>query len=159
MTVTGSNDLLKLPGMFQEGKEMLAKISDLLEQERSAITANDLTALESVIEEKKTALTQFAQQKATWSQLISSHASSVEEFFAVLPPQAANMLRPHWEALESQMSRMQDLNERNSQIVATRNRQVSQLISVMKGHRPSSQLYTDGGSRNNYGAQSRIGKA
>lgn len=159
MTVTGSNDLLKLPGMFQEGKEMLAKISDLLEQERSAITANDLTALESVIEEKKTALTQFAQQKATWSQLISSHASSVEEFFAVLPPQAANMLRPHWEALESKMSRMQDLNERNSQIVATRNRQVSQLVSVMKGHRPSSQLYTDGGSRNNYGAQSRIGKA
>lgn len=159
MTVTSSNDLLKLPGMFQEGKETLANISDLLEQERAAITANDLTSLESVIEEKKTVLTQFAQQKAAWSQLISSHALSVEEFFTVLPPQAANMLRPHWEALESQMSRMQDLNERNSQIVATRNRQVSQLISVMKGHRPSSQLYTDGGSRNNYGAQSRIGKA
>lgn len=159
MTVTSSNDLLKLPGMFKEGKETLAKISALLEQERVAITANDLAQLESVIEEKKTVLTQFAQQKATWSQLISSHALSVEEFFTVLPRQAANMLRPHWDALESQMSRVQDLNERNSQIIGTRNRQVSQLISALKGHRPSSQLYTDGGSRNNYGAQSRIGKA
>lgn len=160
MTATAnSNDLLKLPTMFQEGRETLEVIKELLNQERDAITSNDLKRLEAVIADKKEAVIQFANIQANWSQLISSHAESADEFFAGLPEQACNLLRPHWEQLETSMQAVQQVNERNGQIVGMRNRQVTELLSALQGQRPSSQLYTDGGSRNNYGAQSRIGKA
>jgi len=159
MTVANPNDLLSLPKRFQDGITSLEEIADLLEQEKDAIVANDLDKLKSALEEKKTALIQFAEKQREWSQIISAHGNSVDEFFAALPPQAANMLRPHWDELEKRLQRISELNERNGQIVGTRNRQITQLLSELQGHRPSSQLYTDGGSRNNYGAQSRLGKA
>lgn len=159
MTVANPNDLLSLPKRFQNGVSSLEAIADLLEQEKDAIVANDLDKLKAVLEEKKTALIQFAEQQREWSQIISAHGRSIDEFFAALPPQAANMLRPHWDELDKCLQRINALNERNGNVVGTRNRQVSQLLSILQGHRPSSQLYTDGGSRNNYGAQSRLGKA
>ena len=160
MTVTAnSNDLLKLPKMFREGIDILEEIKKLLDQERNAIASNDLKHLEAIIAEKKEAAIQFANIQANWSQLISSHAKTADAFFETLPEQARALLRPHWEQLEATLKSVQEVNERNGQIVGMRNRQVTELLSALQGHRPSSQLYTDGGSRNNYGAQSRIGKA
>lgn len=158
-TTANHNDLLKLPGMFREGIDVLGEIKRLLDQEREAVTSNDLKQLESVIADKKAAVIQFAQCQANWSQLISGHATSADGFFDCLPEQARALLRPHWEQLETALQAVQDANERNGQIIGMRNRQVTQLLSALQGHRPASQLYTDGGSRNNYGAQSRIGKA
>jgi len=159
MSANNLNDLLSLPKKFEQGLSALDSVATLLEQEREAIVANDLEQLKSVIAEKKTVLTEFATQQHEWSQIISAQGASVDEFFAALPVQAANMLRPHWDKLEQRLGEIQRLNERNGQVVGSRNRQVSQLLSALQGHRPATQLYTDGGSRNNYGAQSRLGKA
>ncbi|MCV6589884.1 MAG: flagellar protein FlgN [Marinobacterium sp.] len=159
MTAHKSNDLLQLPQLFQKGIGTLSRINELLEQEREAIVCNDVAQLESIVSDKRTVLTDFAVQKNAWTQLISTHASSPEDFFESLPVQAFNLLRPHWNALEEKLQEIQQLNERNAQIIAVRNRQVEQLLSTLKGHRINSQLYSDGGSHHNYGAQSRIGKA
>jgi len=156
---TNSAELARLPELLKQGNETLQVVLDLLDQEQDAITAHDLSRLEHVVNEKKQALSNFAATKEQWSRLISSRAKTLEDFFDGLPGNARALLEPHWQALEAQHEAVQRANARNSQLVNARHSQVSQLVSILKGHKPSSQLYTDGGMRNNYGAQSRIGKA
>lgn len=152
-------NLAELPALLRRGCSYLQQLNALLDQEREALTQSSTTELERIMNDKQALLGQFEQCKQQWSQLISSHASSIDDLFAQLPDVLRQHLQPLWQELEQLNQQVQRANQRNGQIVNGRQRQVSQLLSLMQGQRQQDQLYTDAGNSNNYRAQSRLGKA
>lgn len=153
------NNLNQFIPLLKDGLSYLKQLHKLLEDEQKAIIDNDLEQLELVIGQKRTSLGEFFKCKDEWSRIISSRGHSVEQFINSLPPSAADIVKTSWQQLEDENRVLQELNTRNSNLVNTKSRQVVELLSILKGHQTNQQLYTGIGDRNNYQAQSRLGKA
>ncbi|MBY4675913.1 flagella synthesis protein FlgN [Marinobacterium arenosum] len=152
-------NLTELPALLRQGCSYLQQLSDLLDRERDVLTKPDNAELERIMADKQTLLGQFDPCKQQWSQLISSHAASIDDFFTLLPDALKQHLLPLWQELERLNQQVKQANQRNGQIANGRQRQLGQLLSLMQGQRKQDQLYTDGGNSNNYRAQNRLGKA
>lgn len=154
-----TNDITQLVPLLKNGISHLQQLNKLLQEEVDAITGNDLEQLELVISRKKSALIEFAKCKDEWSRIISSRGHSVEEFSSSLPQAAREIILNTWAILEQENETLQKANQRNSSLVASRSRQLGHLLSALKGHQVKHQLYSGEGDRNNYQAQSSLGKA
>jgi flagella synthesis protein FlgN len=120
----------------------------LLEQERDALKARDLTALEDVIQNKSANLQhleQSAKQRSIWLALLRTCKPQVEQT---------------WGELKDLLRECQEQNEINGKLLA-RNQQVfSRLLSIVRGQDDDSgPLYTAKGGRGAGSGLQKLGEA
>jgi flagella synthesis protein FlgN len=135
----------------------------LLEQERDALKARDLTALEDVIQNKSANLQhleQSAKQRSIWVASQKQPKDSVEDTWLALLRTCKPQVEQTWGELKDLLRECQEQNEINGKLLA-RNQQVfSRLLSIVRGQDDDSgPLYTAKGGRGAGSGLQKLGEA
>lgn len=134
----------------------------LLEQERDALKARDLTALEDIIQNKSANLLhleQSAKQRSVWAASLKQPKDSVEDTWLALLRTCKPQVEQTWSELKELLRECQEQNEINGKLLA-RNQQVfSRLLSIVRGQDESGPLYTAKGGRGAGSSVQKLGEA
>jgi flagellar biosynthesis/type III secretory pathway chaperone len=138
-----------------------------LQDERAALKGTDAQALDRAGGAKVTALTRFEQLEQERRLMCQGHADRVafEQLIDALDRQASLQspefsmrpdatLRAKWQQLLELTSRCRDANETNGLIVSHRQKQIRQLLSVLRGT-GGAETYGPSGARSSTAAGAR----
>ncbi|MCW8884660.1 MAG: flagellar protein FlgN [Motiliproteus sp.] len=150
--------------LISKGNQQLVALCDLCERERAAIEAHSAEQLKAVVNDKKTVLLQITENISQRNQILADGGFSADEtgfngFTSSLNKPEAVAIQKAWSKLAEQLKQVAKLNERNEKIVQRSQKNMAQLLGILQGHSTKTTLYNQAGSKGNYSAQNRLGKA
>lgn len=150
--------------LTRQGCLLFVDLQKTLEQEQSALQQRDLDALKQNTHTKHQLLVDIeANIRERNSVLVQAGFTPSEkgfdEFVNILPQIKREALMTDWHQLQKLLMDVRTASKRNEQILVRSKQNVDQLLSLLQGQQSSNVLYDTGGSKGNYAAQRRIGKA
>ncbi|HEU4669931.1 MAG TPA: flagellar protein FlgN [Dyella sp.] len=116
-----------LSTVLDDMQQALAELAGVLEDERTALLAADVAALDAAGSRKQALVHSLEQLDAERLQLGRTE------------PRAAQALEPRWQSLLPVLSSCRDMNQRNGQLVGQRLGSIRRALSILTGQD------TDGG--------------
>jgi flagella synthesis protein FlgN len=123
-----------LSAVLDDMQNALAELAGVLEDERAALLAGDVAALDAA-GTRKQALMRALEQLDTERLQLGRNA-----------PQAAAALEARWQALLPTLRSCRDMNQRNGQVVGQRLASVRRALSILTGREPDDGVYGRRGS-------------
>ncbi|MFW1676698.1 flagella synthesis protein FlgN [Pontibacter sp. JAM-7] len=153
-----------MTALLQEGIKLLQTLDQVYDAELEILSQQDLDALSDITQRKTSLLTEFQQFRVKRTELLSSYGiNSPINGYRLPESEPASSLQPELSQavteLENQLQQMQRKNTRNETVISRSQRNVQQLLAIIRGQRQEDKLYDQSGSAGLYKAQSRIGKA
>ena len=149
--------------LIEKGSELLATLCHLSDQEKNAIEQQSADQLQRVVADKRLALQALAENTDQRNQILREAGCScdqlgIEQFFTSLPPSQTEPLRSAWGRMSATLQRAAELNRRNEQIVSRSQKNLEQLLAILRGQTAKTTIYDQAGLKN-YSARSTLGKA
>lgn len=149
--------------LIEKGSEHLATLCRLSDLEKQAIERQSADELQSVVMDKRQALQALAENTDERNQLLQQAGFSCDQngiatWFDSLPASQSQPLRQAWQQLTDNLQHAAELNRRNEQIVSRNQKNLEQLLSILRGHNTKTTIYDQAGLKN-YSARSTLGKA
>lgn len=162
--MTGLPSLDQLNALTRQGIGFLTTLNQLLDAELDALEQRDIEQLQTLVQQKTDALQQLEANNQHRNQLfidagITPDKAGLQQFTQQLPPPQAEQFKALWSELEQILKAVNEKNQRNELIINRNSRNLEQLLSILRGQNQKNTLYNQTGSKGNYSAQSRIGKA
>lgn len=150
--------------LTRQGCLLFIDLQNTLEQEQLVLQQRDLEALKQNTHTKHQLLLNIeANIRERNSVLVQAgfapSESGFKEFIQLMQEAKRNELMEDWNQLQKLLMDVRTASKRNEQILVRSKQNVDQLLSLLQGHQSSNVLYDTGGSKGNYAAQRRIGKA
>lgn len=123
-----------LGAVLDDMQAALAELAGVLEDERTALLAGDVTALDTAGTRKQALMRTLEQLDAERVQLGRN------------APQAAVALEARWQAMLPMLRSCRDMNQRNGQVVGQRLASVRRALSILTGREPDDGVYGRRGS-------------
>lgn len=123
-----------LSAVLDDMQNALAELAGVLEDERAALLAGDVAALDTAGARKQTLMRSLEQLDAERVQLGRN------------APQIAAALEARWQAMLPTLRSCRDMNQRNGQVVGQRLASVRRALSILTGREPDSDVYGRRGS-------------
>ncbi|EXJ09519.1 MULTISPECIES: flagella synthesis protein FlgN [Nitrincola] len=147
-----------------EGVELFEKLHQLLEEELSIIVSRDLDALNDMTQRKHQVLREIESSILERNQSLTllgftPSEDGFKQLCSTLPSPERSALIGNWTQLTELLREIRLANERNEQVVSRNKANVEQLLNLLQGQHTTNSLYDQQGSKGNYSAQRRIGKA
>jgi len=149
--------------LIEKGSELLATLCRLSEQEKIAIEQQSADALQAVVTEKRLALQALAENTDERNQFLRDNGFScdqegIERLITSLPANQSRVVDAVWQTLAERLQQAVSLNQRNEQIVSRSQKNLTQLLAILRGQSAKTTLYDQAGLKN-YSARSTLGKA
>lgn len=149
--------------LIKQGSSQLETLCALSDAEKAAIEAHSAEQLQSVVDKKRQVLSDFADNVNARNQILvaqglSPDTQGFEGFLAGLPPPQRELIGKSWQALEARLKQAAALNERNERIVMRSQKNLDQLLRIIRGQDAKTSIYSSAGLRN-YSPQNTLGKA
>lgn len=150
--------------LVQQGIQQLDALCLVSDEEKAAIEAHQPEQLIAVIERKRDLLGDFADNVNARNQLLHQQgflpdAEGLQHFLSQLGGAEQKAITDAWRRLERRLAEAARLNERNEQIVLRSQKNLDQLLRILRGQDARTSLYTGAGIKGNYSAQNTLGKA
>ncbi|WP_207062396.1 flagella synthesis protein FlgN [Motiliproteus sp. SC1-56] len=150
--------------LIQKGTQQLGALCSLCDEEKAAIEAHSAEELISIIERKRALLADFADNVNARNQMLAEQGLSpdpkgVSSLLERLAGGERKAVADAWSRLEQALKEAARLNERNEQIVLRSQKNLDQLLRIIRGQDVRTSLYNDAGIKGNYSAQNTLGKA
>lgn len=141
--------------------EACTRLTELLEQEFSALNERRLEELQELLNKKQPILDSLAQNASLRSQILQQHGQSADaEGFAAFAGRSnlsANLQSSH-QRLHELMEQCQTANLRNGRLIRTNQLSVGNALSILRGNDGPS-LYDSSGSTAHKGMQRSFTRA
>lgn len=162
--MTNLPPLDQLNALTRQGIGFLTTLNQLLDAEFSALQERDIEQLQALVQQKTEALQQLEANNQQRNQLfvnagISPNKDGLQQFTQQLPAAHADQFRELWSELEQILKTVNEKNQRNELVITRNNRNLEQLLSILRGQNQKNTLYNQSGDKGNYSAQNRLGKA
>lgn len=108
----------------------VARLRELLLEERSALGQRDLAALERLVQQKLACLQQLEAHERERRELIAQ--SGAPDWPGLLQALDAAVARD-WESLRTQLAALAELNATNEKIVSRTRRSTARLLALLRG--------------------------
>ncbi len=150
--------------LTRQGCLLFEDLQKVLEQEQLVLQQRDLEALKQNTQTKHQLLvnieTNIRERNSILVQCgLAPSETGFDEFTQQMPEPMRKKLLSDWHQLQKLLQDVRSASQRNEQILIRSKQNVDQLLSLLQGHQSSNVLYDPGGSKGNYSAQRRIGKA
>ena len=150
--------------LTRQGCLLFIDLQKTLEDEQLVLQQRDLEALKQNTQTKHKLLldieTNIRERNSVLVQAgFSPSEKGFDDFMQTMPANKQAELRTDWHQLQKLLMDVRTASKRNEQILVRSKQNVDQLLSFLQGHQSSNVLYDPGGSKGNYAAQRRIGKA
>ncbi len=147
-----------------QGTQILSALCQLLEEEKTVLSAFSATALEDLVARKNSKILAFEANIDARNTLIatlgySPDLAGIEALRSTLPERQASLIGQAWDNLAAQLKHASALNKRNERIVVRNQKNLDQILAIMRGQVNKNAIYNQAGSKGNYSAQNRLGKA
>ena len=154
----------QLNALTRQGIAFLGTLDSLLDEEYQALQQRSLEQMQTLVEQKTDVLRQLEENNQSRNQLfiaagITPNKAGLKEYSSKLSENDAAEFIQLWSELEQVLGLVNEKNQRNEIIITRNSRNLEQLISIIRGQNQKNTLYNQTGSKGNYTAQSRIGKA
>lgn len=150
--------------LTRQGCSLFVDLQHTLEQEQLVLQQRDLEALQQNTQTKQQLLMLIEANIRERNSLLvqagcSPSESGFDAFLAQMPETTRHQALPDWQRLQTLLTDVRSASQRNEQILVRSKQNVDQLLALLQGQQTSNVLYDPGGSKGNYAAQRRIGKA
>ncbi len=147
-----------------QGTQILSALCQLLEEEKTVLSAFSAAALEDLVARKNSKIHEFEANIDARNALVaklgfSQDHAGIEALRNSLPERQASLIGQAWDKLAAQLKAASELNTRNERIVVRNQKNLDQILSIMRGQVNKNSIYNGAGSEGNYNAQNRLGKA
>ena len=160
-----ANDLFdSFSTLIRQGCLLFDDLQKTLEQEQLVLQQRDLEALKLNTQTKHELLLNIEVNIRERNSVLvqagfAPSESGFDEFTQMMPETKREALLTDWHQLQNLLMDVRTASKRNEQILVRSKQNVDQLLSLLQGHQSSNVLYDTDGSKGNYTAQRRIGKA
>ena len=136
--MTSLPSLDQLNALTRQGIDLLTTLDQLLDAEFTALQERDIEQLQTLVQQKTDALQQLETNNQQRNQLfvnagISPDKAGLQQFSQQLNPPHSEQFRELWSALEQILKAVNEKNQRNELIITRNNRNVEQLLSILRG--------------------------
>jgi flagellar biosynthesis/type III secretory pathway chaperone len=150
--------------LVHQGIKQLTELTRIYDEEKSAIEQHDAPLLQQALNQKGELLLAVQKNINQRNQLLTSAGHGADDkgfraFCDALNPQQSELLNNAWQQLKDALDRVSALNSRNEQIVKRCQKNLEQLINIIRGQDPKTTLYNQEGGKGHYSGQNRLGKA
>lgn len=158
-----SPDLL-MDALISADLQCTDDLSDLLQQERTALRDRSVEQLSQLLNQKTDLLAKLEQNSQQRSALLMQERFSVDAegmraFFSALQPELARRFQEQWSQLEKQLQRCNFLNEVNAKIAHRSQLTTNHILGILTDTSRNLELYSARGFPSDKKEKQTIAKA
>lgn len=153
----------QLFAQFNELTQQLKQLEAVLQQEQTALTQNDFTAIETLAHDKETLSAQIEQLEQQRHSLcdqlnLPCNFASIKRYLSGVSDKLLARLEQQWDQISALGSQCASQNQVNGILVAHRHRHAQQALAILRGVTGNDELYSASGSQQTIDTQNSLGR-
>lgn len=154
----------QLNTLLMQGISLLESLSLIYDKELETLSSKDLKKLSDITQEKTDLLNKFHKFTQERVELLSSLGIKLDTQDYSLPESGSKddpegLISTSHNRIKKLLIELQKKNKRNEQAIYRNQKNVNQLLAIVRGHKDQNKIYNKTGNSGLYQAQNRIGKA
>lgn len=159
-----ANSHLVMDALMGADLQYTDDLSDLLQQERTALRDRSVEQLTQLLNQKTDLLTKLEQNSQQRSALLMQESFSVDaegmrSFFSACQPELTRRFQEQWSQLENQLQRCNFLNEVNAKIAHRSQLTTNHILGILTDTSRHLELYSSRGFPSDKKEKQTIAKA
>lgn len=164
MHTATAGQLTELNTLNQQGIVVIGELSNLLDLEYEALSERHVEQIQAIVQDKTKVLSKLEANSKSRNELfstlqITADKEGLDTFVSTLDNRSRIEFESHWQPLENLLLEVNEKNQRNESVITRNARNLDRLMSIIRGQNQKNVLYNNAGSKGDYTAQSRLGKA
>ena len=148
--------------LLQQQRYTSHKLLEILDQEHTALSGNDLQGIETILAAKERCMSQLERLSREFLEMtphFPGQKNAMAAYLRSIDPQGAWGLEPLWQQIEKLLSQCRQKNNINGKIISLCRRHVQQALSILlQGGQGSEACYSPTGVSQSAASSRILGK-